>query len=148
MTQYKRAFGPQEANNPPAASAPARCQQCGKSGGVCAKGVILEYTSQGDKKTVCYKAQCVFCGAIQYWNGRDKNGEPRTFPAFYVLHSQTNRPLTAYREFMLPPELYTSGNKADVGLKVDIIRSLLRLQVENPTEYIFTLKEVLEGMHK
>lgn len=146
--RYKRSFGPQEANNAPAALNLPRCQQCGKIGGLCSRHILLEYTSTGKRHLVAHKAQCVFCGAIQYWNGKDKNGEPTPVPAIYAVHTQSGRPLLAYREFSLPEELYKSGDKADVGLKVDIIASLVRLQLEKPTEYIFTLKDVLEGLRK
>ena len=148
MTQnYKRTFGPQEANkNAPTALNVARCQQCRELNSTCARGVYLEYTSRGDRHLVCYKAQCVYCGAIQYWNAADKDGNPIVIPAFYVPHSQSRRPLTAHREFSLPEVLYKEDNRADVGLKVRIIDALLRLQLENPTEYIFTLKDVWEEM--
>lgn len=146
--RYKRPFGPQEANNAPAALGLPRCQQCGKHGGLASRPIFLEYTSAGARHLVAHKNQCVFCGAIQYWNARNKAGELIPIPAIYVLHSQSRKPLTAYREFSLPEELYKSGDKADVGLKVDIIRALVRLQLERPTEYIFTLKEALEGLRK
>jgi len=149
MTQYKRTFGPQEANNAPTVSALPRCQQCGKSGGVCMRHVMLDYLGGAPFHTVCYKNQCVYCGAIQYWNGTDKNGEPRVIPAFYVLHTATRRPILPYREFSLPRELFqTPDGKADVGLKVRIISALLRLQLERPTEYVFTIHEVYDEMQR
>lgn len=147
MTTYKRTFGPQEANHAPAALHLPRCQQCHEHNSTCARGVYLEYTSRGDRHLVCYKAQCVYCGAIQYWTSTNKDGNSITIPAFYVLHSQSRRPLTAYREFSLPEALYKDGEKADVGLKVRIIAALLRLQQKSPTEYIFTLKDVWQEMN-
>ena len=145
--KYKRSFGPQEANTPPAALNLPRCQQCGKTNGICALPVLLKYASTAPSHTVCYKNLCVFCGTIQHWETTDNNGQPCIIPAFYVLHTQSKKALTMRRDFSLPRELYqTADGKADVGLKVRIIDSLLRLQLERPTDYMFGIKEVLEGL--
>ena len=144
--RYKRSFGPQEANNAPAALNLPRCQQCGRSGGLISRRVMLNYASNAGFYTVCYRNQCVYCSATQYFN-TTKNGEPCAVPAFYVYAYPSNRIFTEHRNFLLPRELYeTADGKADVGLKVRFIDALLRLQLARQSEYVFTLKEVLEEM--
>lgn len=144
--RYKRSFGPQEANNAPAALNLPRCQQCGKSGGLISRHVMLNYASTAGFYTVCYRNSCVYCGATQYFN-TTKNGEPCAIPAFYVFAYPSQRIITERRNFLLPRELYeTADGKADVGLKVRFIDALLRLQLARQSEYVFTLKEVWEEM--
>lgn len=135
--RYKRDFGPKEIDNAPAAVMGPRCANCGRVGGICSRHVMLDYSPRVPRQIVFHKNMCVHCGTIQQWT----NG-----PAFYVLHSQTQRPLTKYREFYLPLELYQSDGKADVALKVRMVAAMVRLQLKDPTEYIFTLEQVVKEM--
>ena len=147
QTKYKRGFGPQEANNAPTVSALPRCQQCGRPGGLISRSVMLNYASTAGFYTVCYRNQCVYCSATQYFNRTNKDGQLYTVPAFYVFAYPSQRIITERRNFLRPRELYeTAEGKADVGLKVRFIDALLRLQLARESEYVFTLKEVWEEM--
>lgn len=135
--RYKRDFGPKEIDNTPAAVNLPRCQHCGRVGGIIASHVMLEISPQKPRQSVFLKNTCAHCRSIQFWNNK---------PAIFVLHSKSNRPITQYREFLLPGELYHSDGKADVALKVRMVAALVRLQLKDPTEYIFTLEQVLKEM--
>ena len=135
--RYKRGFGPKEIDNAPAAVNLPRCNQCGRVGGICSRPVMLDYSPRVPRQNVFHKNICVHCGTIQQW----ANG-----PAIYVFHSKSHRPIAQYIEFLLPLELYQSDGKADVALKVRMVAAMVRLQLKDPTEYIFTLEQVVKEM--
>lgn len=146
MTKYKRNFGPVE-NNPAPAAVGNQCQFCGKNGR-CAVPVFIREEPTAPAQVVCYKVVCVFCGNIQQVADTDKDGKTVRRPAFFAYGTGRGI-LTTLRNFFLPPDLYaTPDGKADVGLKVRLIRALLRLQVARPTEREFGLREVYEEYKK
>ncbi len=143
MIKYKRNFGPAE-NNTPAAADANRCQFCAKPG-LCSVPVFFRLEPQDPATVVCYKVYCVYCGNIQQWPKTAPDGTRYTTPAFFVHRATGRGILTALRDFNLPPELYTTADgKADVGLKVRLIRALLKLQEKEPHRKDFGGAEVYE----
>lgn len=73
----------------------------------------------------------------------DATGNPKRTYAFFMGSARK------CRDFFLPRPMYeTNGGKADVGLKVRLIRALLAPQVRNPTEKEFTKEQVYEELYK
>ena len=141
MTAYKRKFGREQ--NAPAKPAQL-CQYCGKAG-LCSMPVFLRVKSDGPAHVVCYKTICVYCGKIQQISRVAPDGTEKKEYAFFTLHSATRRVLTALRDFFLPREMYeTPDGKADIALKVRLVRALLSLQLQRPTERSFYKDEVYE----
>lgn len=96
-----------------------------------------------DNNIVCYKNICISCGKIQAFVETDATGNPKRTYAFFLGYGRK------CRDFFLPRPMYeTTDGKADVGLKVRIIRALLALQVRNPTEKEFTKEQVYEEIYK
>ena len=141
MTEYKRKFG----REPSAPAKPAHtCQYCGKAG-LCSMPVFLHVNSDGPAHVVCYKTICVYCGKIQHISRVATDGTEKKEYAFFTLHSATRRVLTALRDCFLPREMYeTPDGKADIALKVRLVRALLSLQIQRPTERSFYLNEVYD----
>nr|DAR33124.1 MAG TPA: nucleic-acid-binding protein [Caudoviricetes sp.] len=134
---YKREFGKKIEKK----SAVPRCQYCGEPT-VCAMPVFLRI-GPTDNNVVCYKNICISCGKIQAFVETDATGNQKKTYAFFMGSARK------CRDFFLPRPMYeTDGGKADVGLKVRIIRALLALQVRNPTEKEFTKEQVYEEIYK
>lgn len=134
---YKREFGRKKEKK----SAVARCQYCGDPT-VCAMPVFLR-VSDKEAVVVCYKSYCLSCGKIQAFVETDAIGNKKRMYAFFMGSARK------CRDFFLPRPMYeTEGGKADVGLKVRLIRALLALQVRNPTEKEFTKEQVYEELYK
>lgn len=132
---YKRSFGRKKTTTP----ATPGCQHCGEHT-VCAVPVFIRATPESEARVVCYKNYCIACGKIQAFTDFDKEGNPRRTYAFFMGAARK------CRDFFLPPEMYESGGKADVGLKVRLVRALMRLQVKRPTEKMFLAREVYEEL--
>lgn len=139
MSRYKRSFGVQEQNQQ-APSGPV-CEVCGKYG-LCSMPVFVRLDPKEPAHVVCYKAFCVYCGSIQHFKNLPEDSQEEKY-AFYMPSFTKRGVFTALRDFFLPRELYHPlGEKADVGLKVRLIRALLKLQIRRPRESEFLINEV------
>lgn len=132
---YKRSFGRKKTTTP---AAPG-CQFCGEHT-VCAVPVFIRDTPQSKTHIVCYKKYCISCGKIQGYTDFDKDGTPRRTYAFWLGAARRTR------NFFLPPEMYEVNGKPDVGLKIRLVRALLRLQIARPSEKMFYGHEVREEL--
>lgn len=134
---YTRSFGRKKKK--PTAPV-ARCYSCGATA-LCAVPVFLRPDDPAkDTRVVCYKNICIACGKIQHFTEIDHDGNVKKYYAFWM--GQSHR----CRDFFIPAEMYEKDGKADVGLKVRLVRAILRLQVARPTEKLFTESEVLQEL--
>lgn len=134
---YTRSFGRKKKK--PTAPA-ARCYACGATA-LCAVPVFFRPDDPAkETRVVCYKNYCILCGKIQYFTDIDKDGNVKKTYAFWLGQGRK------CRDFFMPPEMYEVDGKADVGLKVRLVRALLRLQIARPTEKLFTESEVLDEL--
>lgn len=134
---YKREFGRKKEKK----SASSGCQYCGEHT-VCALPVFLR-VSDKEAVVVCYKSYCLSCGKIQAFVETDAIGNKKRMYAFFMGSARK------CRDFFLPREMYESADgKADVGLKVRLVRALLALQVKSPSTREFTKEEVYDELYK
>lgn len=140
---YKRPFGRE--NDKALAASARECQFCHRAGGVCSVPVFFRQQYDCPAHVVCYKTYCVFCGKIQYF----ENGRGGKFYAFFMPKMGGKGIFTAIRDFFIPREVYqTNEGKADVGLKVRLIKALLRLQIKEPQRKEFFMEEICEESKK
>ncbi|MGN1058182.1 MAG: hypothetical protein ACI4Q7_02370 [Candidatus Avelusimicrobium sp.] len=117
------------------------CQFCGEHT-VCALPVFLR-VSDKEAVVVCHKSYCLSCGKIQAFVETDATGNQKRTYAFWLNWGRK------CRDFFLPREMYeTSDGKADVGLKVRLVRALLALQVKTPSAREFTKEQVYEELYR
>ena len=132
---YTRRYGRKKKTTSPT---PA-CQYCHEHT-VCAVPVFIRATPESETRVVCYKNYCISCGKIQAFNAFDKDGNPYRTYAFWLGVGRRAR------DFFLPPEMFEVDGKPDVGLKIRLVRALLRLQVKRPSEKMFYGYEVQEEL--
>lgn len=134
---YKRNFGKKEEKK----SVVPACQYC-REHTVCALPVFLR-VSDKEAVVVCYKSYCLSCGKIQAFVETDGIGNQKRTYAFWLNCGRK------CRDFFLPREMYESADgKADVGLKVRLVRALLALQIKSPSTREFTKEEVYDELYK
>nr|QGT50631.1 hypothetical protein Elusimicrob1349_1010 [uncultured Elusimicrobia bacterium] len=145
MTAYKRDFGVKnraEEKSAPTVTPAGFCPSCGKMG-FAALRVMVTPPDGGAPFTVCFKKQCVHCGFIPEFKGKDKNGAERVYPLFFMPFNTRPGISVKYRDFYFPPELYqTEDGKADVALKARLAAALVRLAQNEPRRSCFDWEEL------
>lgn len=141
---YKRQFGPVAQTAPEPALAQNKCRFCGRDT-VVNVPVFIRLEASGPATEVCRVMFCARCREVVRWKAWGPDGQEKEVPAFFVSSCAPGKKLfTAWRDFVLPAELYQRDGKADVGAKVRLVATLVRLVLEDPMRRDFKAEEVIQ----